>query len=134
MVDQLKPQVGVLGFLITMSRKEARSVAVMMDLDQNLFPSTASFGASFCCRDQWLSSSSQGRRGRGIHDSHVGRSCNDWMAPQWAYILNRKLQLDSKWVMFWGYILFNTSWKEATPPGWHSYGRYGQVQVGRHSS
>jgi len=29
-----------------MSRKEARSVVVMMDLDQNLFPSTASFGAS----------------------------------------------------------------------------------------
>jgi len=31
--------------------------------------------------------------GRGIHDSHVGRSCNDW--TQWAYILNRKLQPDS---------------------------------------
>jgi len=65
-----------LGFLITMSRKEARSVVVMMDLDQNLFPTTASFGASVSidniyyviqyrcwCRDQWLSSSSQGRRG-----------------------------------------------------------------------
>ena len=41
----------------------------------------------------WLSSSSQGRRGRGIHDSHVGRFCNDW--TQWAYILKRKLQPDS---------------------------------------
>ena len=27
-----------------------------------------------------------------------------------------------------------TSWKEATPPRWHSHGRYRQVQVGRISS
>ena len=33
------------GFLITMPRKEAKMV-VMMNLEQNLFPSTASFGAS----------------------------------------------------------------------------------------
>ena len=46
MVGQLNPRVRVLGILITMSRKEARSVVVMMDLDQNLFPSTASFSAS----------------------------------------------------------------------------------------
>jgi len=29
------------------------------------------------CRDQWLSSSSQGRRGQSIHDSHVGCACNN---------------------------------------------------------
>jgi len=28
--------------------KEGSKMVVMMDLDQNLFPSTASFGASFC--------------------------------------------------------------------------------------
>jgi len=33
--------------IITMSRKEAE-IVVMMDIDQNLLPSTASFGASFC--------------------------------------------------------------------------------------
>jgi len=26
------------------------------------------------------------------------------------------------------------SLKEATPPRWHPYGRYGQVQVGKNSS
>jgi len=37
-----------------MSRKEAR--VVMMDLDQNLFPLTASFGASFCFHDSIIMS------------------------------------------------------------------------------
>ena len=67
-VGQLKTGVWVLGFLITMSRKEAKMV-VMMDLNQDLFPSTVSFDATFCfhyviqcrcwCCDQWLSSLSR---------------------------------------------------------------------------
>jgi len=52
-----------------------------------------------------------------LHDSHVGRC----------------LQKTSAWHVNVLRILY-TSWKEATPPRWHSYGRYGQVQVGRNSS
>jgi len=62
------------------------------------------------------------------------------MAPQFAYIMNRKLQPDSDvlrihilYTTHHGYI-FYLSWKEATPPQWHSFGRYGQVQVGKNSS
>ena len=44
MVGQLNPGVWVLGF----NRKKGSKLVVMMDLDQNLFPSTASFGAPFC--------------------------------------------------------------------------------------
>ena len=47
-VGQLNPGLQVLGFLTTMPRKEARWWWGSMDLDQNLFPSTASFGAFFC--------------------------------------------------------------------------------------
>ena len=68
---------------------------VMMDLDQNLFPSTASFGAPFfpwiiiimsfniarCwCHDQWpyhLRGKGSGVLIKELHDSHVGRASND---------------------------------------------------------
>ena len=30
-----------------------------------------------------------------LHDSHVGRACNTAMAPQFQYVMNRKLQPDS---------------------------------------
>ena len=98
-----------------MSRKEARSVVVMMDLDQNLFPLTASFGLLSVsidniyyviqyrcwCRDQWLSLSSQGRRGWIIHDSHVGCACNDCNGSTICIYPEQKLQ---PVLLFWGYI------------------------------
>jgi len=59
------------------------------------------------------------------------------MAPQFAYItLNRKLQPDSIILkMHIQHVIKEaTPQKEATLPGWHSYGRYGHVQVGRNSS
>jgi len=43
MVGQLNPGVWVLGF--NHHVKKGSKMVVMMDLDQNLFPSTASFGA-----------------------------------------------------------------------------------------
>ena len=42
MVGQLNPGVWVLGF--NHHAKKGSTMVVMMDLDQNLFPSTASFG------------------------------------------------------------------------------------------
>ena len=80
-----------------MSRKEARSVVVMMDLDQKLFSSPQQQALvllsvsiyniyyvnqyrCWCC-DQWLSLLSQGEGGRvfikDLHNSHVGHACND---------------------------------------------------------
>ena len=44
MVGQLNPGVWVLGF--NHHAKKGSNMVVMMDLDQNLFPSTASFGVS----------------------------------------------------------------------------------------
>ena len=46
MVGQLNPGVWVLGF--NHHAKKGSKMVVMMDLDQNLFPSTASFGSPFC--------------------------------------------------------------------------------------
>jgi len=44
-VDQLK---GIGTRLLNYHIKKGNMMVVMMDLDQNLFHSTASFGASFC--------------------------------------------------------------------------------------
>ena len=60
--------------LITMSRKE-KMMVVMIDLDQNLFPSTASFGASFCfhCHSIYVDVgvvNNDHLRGRGGKDIH----------------------------------------------------------------
>ena len=60
--------------LITMSRKE-KMMVVMIDLDQNLFPSTASFGASFCfhCHSIYVDVgvvNNDHLRGRGGQDIH----------------------------------------------------------------
>ena len=88
-----------MGFLITMSRKEARSVVVMMDLDQNLFPQQQALVLLLIsidniyyviqyrcwCRNQWLSSSSQ---------VVLANDCNGSTICIY-YILNRKLQPDS---------------------------------------
>jgi len=46
MVGQLNPGVSVLGF--NHHAKKGSKMVVMIDLDQNLFPSTASFGTPFC--------------------------------------------------------------------------------------
>jgi len=46
MVGQLNRGVWVLGF--NHHAKKGSKMVVMMDLDQNLFPSTASFGTPFC--------------------------------------------------------------------------------------
>jgi len=46
MVGQLNLGVCVLG--LNHHTKKGSKMVVMMDLDQNLFPSIASFGASFC--------------------------------------------------------------------------------------
>jgi len=54
------------------------------------------------------------------------------MAPQFTHITNRKLQPDRNILRI--HILHVHVRKAATPLGWHSYGRYGQVQVGRNSS
>ena len=83
-------------------------MVVMMDLDQNLFPQqqalvlllpliifmSFNIDVGVAISD---SLSSQGRRGRSIHDSHVGRACNDCNGSTICiyYILNRKLQPDS---------------------------------------
>jgi len=50
------------------------------------------------------------------------------MAPQFAYIMNRKLQPGSNVLRI--HILHVMKGSHA----WHSYGRYGQGQVGRNSS
>ena len=60
--------------LITMSRKE-KMMMVMIDLDQNLLPSTASFGASFCfhCHSIYVDVgvvNNDHLRGRGGQDIH----------------------------------------------------------------
>ena len=52
--------------------------------------------------DQWPSSSSQGRRGRGIHDSHVGCACNDCNGSTICIYPEQKTSALT--VMFWGYI------------------------------
>jgi len=72
--------------------KKGNKMVVMIDLDQNLFPSTASFGASFYSIDNNMSFSIdvgvmindyhhlRGEGGRvffnELHDSHVGHACN----------------------------------------------------------
>ena len=44
------------------------------------------------------------------------------MAPQFSYIMNRKLQPDSNVLRIHiPYVMDTLSWKEATPPRWHSY-------------
>ena len=100
-----------IGFLNHHVKKGSKMV-VMMDLDQNLSPSTASFGASFCLHQfHWLNVGVMHDhydyhchlRGEGggvfikeLHDSHVGHACMTAMSPQFAYyILNRKFQPDS---------------------------------------
>ena len=64
-----------------MSRKEARSVVVMMELDQNLFPSTASFGASVSIInidvDVAINDHHHHLRGEGWGVFMTGRACND---------------------------------------------------------
>ena len=54
MVGQLNPAVRVLGF--NHHAKKRSKMVVMMDLDlnQNLFPSTASFGAPFCFHQEHI--------------------------------------------------------------------------------
>jgi len=48
MVGQLNPRVRALGLILNHHVKKGSKIVVMMDLDKNLFPSTASFGACFC--------------------------------------------------------------------------------------
>ena len=76
--------------------KKGSKMVVMMDLDQNLIPSTASFGTSSVSIDNNMSFNMyldigvlindyhHHLRGEGggvfikeLHDSHVGRTCND---------------------------------------------------------
>ena len=55
--------------------KKGNKMVVMIDLDQNLFPSTASFGASFCfhCHSIYVDVgvvNNDHLRGRGGQDIH----------------------------------------------------------------
>ena len=84
--------------------------------------------------------SPQGKRGRSIHqraprDSHVGRACSDCNGSTICIYHEQKTSAwqwcsEDTYSIRNGYI-FHMPWKEATPPQWHSYRRYGQVQVGR---
>jgi len=79
-----------IGFLNHHATKGSKMV-MMMDLDQNLFPSTVSSGASFCSIDNInihvdvvINDCHCHLRGEGgrvfikeLHDSHVGCACND---------------------------------------------------------
>ena len=55
-----------------------------------------------------------------MEDCHACNDCNGSTACPYQDL--------SLTVTLWGYI-FYTSWKEATPPWWHSHGRYGQVRL-----
>jgi len=80
-----------IGFLNHHTKKGSKMV-VMMDLDQNLFPSIASFDVSFCfhryilcgdvnwCRDQYYHHHLRGEGGgvfiKEFHNSHACNDCN----------------------------------------------------------
>ena len=89
-VCQLNTGVRVLGFLITMSRKEARWwqwwtwTRTYSPQQQALVLFSVTIHVIQCrcwCCDQWLSLLSQGEGGRvfikELHNSHVGHACND---------------------------------------------------------
>ena len=107
MVGQLNPGVRVLGF--NHHGKKGSKVVVMMDLHQNLFPSTASFGASSVSIANIMSFNVDvgvvindyhcHLRGEGggvfikkFHNSHVGCACNNCNGSTINIYHNRKLQ------------------------------------------
>ena len=124
----------------------------MMDLDQNLFPSTASLVLLSVSMDNnyviqyrcWCHDQCPyPLRGKGggvfikeLHNSHVGRACSDCNGSTICIYHEQKTsawQWCSVDTYSHGYN-FYTSWKEATPTQWHSYGRDGQVLVVKNSS
>ena len=111
-----------IGFLYHRAKKGSKMMVMMMDYEQNLFPSTARFGASFCFHYviQYDSSSPQGRRGRvfikELHDSHVRYACNDCNSSTICIYHEEKLQPGM--LIFWGYI-FYTSWKKTLKDEWY---------------